>query len=116
MRLGPNQVRGGCFGIEMKSGQGHTGPNTNQNRKNRNQKMDKQSMEMIASGPIVAAIYSEVRILGRPTEQGGRPPAPDTAIYDQYWRYHQTLIWPYEHAQKSCTSKYTKLGIYGSTG
>ena len=46
----------------MGPGQGHTGPKMVQNRKNRNQKIAKKSMEKIAAGPIVAAIYSEVGI------------------------------------------------------
>ena len=46
----------------MRPGESHTEPKIDQNRKNRNQKMAKKSMEKIAAGPIVAAIYSEVGI------------------------------------------------------
>ena len=50
----------------MSPGQGHTGPKTGQNQKKKNvtKKWPKKSVEKIAAGPIVAAIYSEVGILG----------------------------------------------------
>ena len=34
-------------------------------------------------------------VLGGPTEHNNRSPAPDMAIYGQYWTDRQTLIWPY---------------------
>ena len=34
-------------------------------------------------------------VLCSPTAHGHRSPAPDMAMYDQYWTDHQTLIWPF---------------------
>ena len=45
---------GGRSGIKMRPAQDHTGPNTCENKKKRNQQMANKSMEKIASGPIIA--------------------------------------------------------------
>ena len=59
MRLGPDQLRG----VDLESKWGQDSTMLDQKRakieKNRDQKMSKKSMEKIAAGPIVAAIYSE---------------------------------------------------------